>query len=171
MKRTAAIFGSFVAVLGVLFLYIRHSNRPPKEIKLIDNFSTHRATFERLRDMLLEDKHVLAVARWGVETTSSGPHHVQPGGDFPIDRYNEYLALLAQSGGKRVFRIRGKAELIGITVWATGWGGDTRHIDIYWTEQNPPNQVDSLEHYYQTPKPRSPIFRRIDEDWYLWADW
>jgi hypothetical protein len=29
----------------------------------------------------------------------------------------------------------------------------------------------SLDDFYKTPKPRKPVFRRVDGNWYLWADW
>lgn len=155
-----------------MFIYVFPSSRPPREKDLIENFNAHRAGFERLRDMLLEDKTVLAVATWGIETTTTGPHHVQPGEEFSLNRYNKYLALLEQIGGTRVYRIRGRVpELIGVSVWATGWGGDTRHIDICWTEQEPANEVANLDDYYRNPRRPRRVFRRIDRAWYIFADW
>jgi hypothetical protein len=176
LKRTGLILLGFlvcyVVVMWGFLAIVFPSSKPPREKKLIENFYVHRAAFERLRDMLLADEDGLAVASWGVETKNSAPHRVEPGGDFPINRYNEYLALLKQTGGNRAFRFKQKdLELIGISVWATGWGADTRHIDIYWTDRQPTNQVASLDDYYQTLKPRHPVFRHIDGNWYLWADW
>jgi hypothetical protein len=160
------------AALYCVFALLLPRSKPPEERKLIGNFYAHRGAFERLRDMLMEDQQVRVVASFGVETANSGPHRVEAGGDFQVNRYNEYLSLLRQIGGTRAFRIRkNDSELIGISVWATGWGGDTRHIDVYWTGQPPPDQVASLDEYYRTSKPHRPVFRHIDGDWYLWADW
>jgi len=172
VKWVGGILLLFVAVLCGLFVYVFPSGKPPKERKVVENFYAHRTAYERLRDMLQEDKQLLRVAGWGVETSTSGPHRVEPGGDFPINRYNEYLMLLSQIGGKGAFRARGEhPDLVGVLVWATGWGGDTRHVEICWIDHEPTNQVASLDDYYQMPKPRRPVFRHIDGNWYLAADW
>ena len=120
--------------------------------------------------MLQEDKQLLRVASWGIETNSG--FSTPPKGDFSIDRYKEYLALLAETGGVSGSGGRGApAEGVSILVWAQGFAADTRHVSICWKNQEPDNQVASLEDFYQTPKPRSPVYRKIDENWYLWADW
>jgi hypothetical protein len=142
VKRLALVLLIAVAI-ATLFVYGLRGN-PPKESKLIQNFYSHRDAFERLRDMLVADQQVLAVASWGVETTNSAVAKIQPEGDFPLNRYNEYLALLKQTGGTRAFRVK------------KNWAGDSRHLDIYWTDQEPANRVASLDDYYQTSKPRRP---------------
>ncbi len=157
--------------LACVFIYILLPNRPPREKMLIENFVSHRSTYERLRDMLQADKQVRRVATWGVETADSVVPHVPPDGGFSADRYKEYLALLGQVGGKGAFRGDGEHSNLGVLVWASGWGGDTRHIDICWSDHEPENRVASLDDYYRTPKPRRPAFRHIDGNWYLWADW
>jgi len=165
------LFLSFVAVLFCLFVWLFPSSKPRREEKLIENFYAHRAAFEHLRDMLQEDEQLLRVASWGVETTKSGIN-IPPEGNFPIGRYNEYLALLRETGGIGAFRGRGAhPESVSIGVWASGWAADTRHINICWVDHEPANQVASLKDYYQTPKPRHPVFRHIDGNWYIWADW
>lgn len=120
--------------------------------------------------MLLADDGLERVASWGVETTSSGITK-PPAGNFPASRYNEYLSLLKDIDGKGAFRERGHNPDVGILVWASGWAGDTRHVAIYWLNHKPSNEVASLDDFYRTPKPRRPVFRRIDGNWYLWADW
>jgi hypothetical protein len=175
LKQTAVILLCFllcfVAVVFCFLAIVFPSNKPPREGKLIENFNAHRAAYERLRDMLQADDQLLRVASWGVETTKSGIN-VPPEGDFPIGRYNEYLALLRETGGIGAFRGRGaRPDSVSIGVWASGWAADTRHVHICWVDQEPANQVASLEDYYQTPKPRHPVFRHIDGNWYLWADW
>jgi len=166
-----AIALSFVALLGGAFIYVWSSSRPPRESKLIENFRAHRAAYERLRDMLEADQQLLRVASWGVETTKSGINR-PPEGDFPIGRYNEYLALLRETGAIGTDRGRGAhPESVSILVWALGWAGDTRHVEICWVEHPPANEVSNLDDYYRTPKPRSPVFRHVDGNWYLWADW
>jgi hypothetical protein len=171
-KRIGLMFLLLAGTLFGLFLYALPSRKPPREKELIENFYTHRPAYERLRDMLMSDEQLLRVASWGVETTKSGPHRIQEGADIPLNRYNEYLALLNQAGGKGAFRKRGEnPDLIGIDMWASGFGGDTRHVDICWMNYQPANQVTSLDAYYRTPKPRNPVFRHIEGNWYLFADW
>jgi len=169
-KRLALVCLPVVAII-TLFAFVL-PDKPPRESNLIQNFHTHQAAFERLRDMLMADQQVVYVASWGVETTNSGIAKIPPEGDFPSSRYSEYLALLKQTSCTRAFRIKDKnLDLVGVNVWVHGWYGDTRHINICWTAQKPTNQVGSLDNYYQTKKPRRPVFRQIDGNWYLWADW
>jgi hypothetical protein len=171
MKVLGIIFSSIVVVLGGFCVYVHLASRPPSEKKIMENFYAHRAAFERLRGMLQADEQVVRVARWGVETTKSIGTHVPPEGGFPADRYQEYLEVLKQAGGEAALRGSGEHVEPCIGVWASGWAGDTRHIDICWLFQAPSNQVTNLDEYYQTPKPRRPVFRHIDGNWYLWADW
>jgi hypothetical protein len=161
-----------VLALSGGFVYIRSRSTPPRERKLIENFYAHRTAYDRLRDMLEADQHLLRVAKWGVETTESVGVHVPPEGKFPISRYNEYLALLRETGGNLAFRGRGEhPESVGVGVWAAGWGGDSRHIDVVWMDHEPPNRVANLDDYYQdSARPRR-VFRHIDGNWYFWADW
>lgn len=170
-KRTAALVLCFVAVLSLLFVLLFSRSKPPRDRKLIENFYAHGATYERLRDMAQADKDMVRLASWGVETTQSPVARIPPDGEFPVSRYKEYLALLKEVGGTSVERGGGANPTIGIGVWIKGWAGDTRHVEICWVEQEPPNQVTNLDDFYQTPKPRSPVYRHIDANWYLWADW
>src|SRR2546430_9895575 len=108
MKRLGIIFLLIIVVLGGLFLYIRSGNRPPGEKELIESFYAHRTAYERLRDMLQADEQLSRVASWGVETTKSVGIHIPPEGDFPVDRYHEYLELLKQTGGGLALRRSGE---------------------------------------------------------------
>jgi len=171
LKAVGIVLLCLVVVLCGLFVLAFPLSNPLKEGKIIESFHAHRPVFERLRDMLQEDKNLLRVADWGVDTTSSGPHRVQEGADFPINRYNEYLTLLGQIGARGAFRGRGEhPELIGVLMWASGWAGNTRHVEICWIDHEPTNQVSDLDAYYRTPKPRLPVFRHIEGNWYLLVD-
>jgi hypothetical protein len=160
------------AVVSALCFYVQRRHRPPDEKQLINNFYAHRAAYEELRSMLQEDKDVVRITSWGVQTTKSPVVHAPPQEDFPLNRYEEYLALLKQAGGKWAFRGEGsKVGLVGIGVWASGWGGDTRHVEVCWLDHEPDDQIASLDDFYRTPKPRRPAFWHIDGNWYVWADW
>lgn len=122
--------------------------------------------------MLLADDQVRAVyARFGVETTKSGLPRDPSEVNFPVNRYNEYRSLLEEVGGTEVFRTADSNAGVCIMIWASGFAGDTRHVNNCWMLRPPVNQVASLDEFYKTPKPRHPVFRHIDENWYLGADW
>jgi hypothetical protein len=158
-----------MAVLVAIGLVVRFRSRPPSEAALITNFKNHRATYERLRDMLAGDDHLLRIADWGVETDSGleEPH----AGTFPALRYDEYLALLREVDAKGASRGGGKTGVPCVLVWASGFAADTRHRSICWLTQQPENQVASLDEFESTPKPRKPVYEHIDTGWYIWADW
>jgi hypothetical protein len=169
-----AVLICFALALGlvvIIAILLPHKS-PPKEKQVIQDFYAHRAAYERLRNMLLEDKGLVQVGSWGVETTSPIGMSKPPPGNFPLDRYNAYLALLNETGAAGAFRGReDPPEFVGVLVYASGWAGDTRHVEICWLDREPPNLVVSLDDFYKTPKPRKPVFRRVDGNWYLWADW
>lgn len=172
MKWPGIVFGTFAIALCGVVVYDVYSSKPPRESKVIQNFYAHRATYERLRDMLLEDKQLRRVASWGVETTKGVPAGPPSQVGYPLNRYKEYLRLLEEAGGIGGYRFEGEPpQVVGIDVFASGWAGDTRHLDICWLSREPANQVASLDEFYKTPKPRHPVYRRIEGNWYLWADW
>lgn len=161
-----------VCVLLAIALAIVFPHRsPPREAQVIHNFETHRASFERLREMMMEDKGLLGLASWGVEMEGAGPRKVAESG-FPVARYKEYQALLEEVGGIGASRDHGDPpESVCVWIYASGFAGDTRHMDLCGVTHEPQNQVSSLDEFYKTPKPRKPVYRRVDGNWYLWADW
>ncbi len=173
MRLLAVTLGSLIllAIIGIVYLYI--SGMPPKESKLIAQFYQHRDAYERLRQMLQADKETISVADWGVETTRSGvAGSIPPEGDFPTAHYNEYLALFKKVNTRIIYRSEGlNSPSVNIAIWGSGFGGDTRHIQLAWLEHTPANQVTSLDDYYRTQQPPHPVFRHIEGNWYLWADW
>ena len=116
--------------------------------------------------MLIEDRDLRRVAGWGVQTikTMGKP----PAGDFPVNRYNEYLSQMKEAGALGAHRDDEDPPAdVCIWMYASGWAGDTRHLDVCWENQTPVNQVTSLDDFYKTPKPRKPVFRHIESNWYL----
>ncbi len=161
---------------GVLFcgLLVFHfiSMKPPTENELIRRFQMHRASYERLRQMLIEDKEINSVYVDDGVGMADSPLIKKPSeANFSVGRYNEYVNLLRQVGGSAEFKNReGEPGLICVSVWGAGWAGHTRHIWTCWTH-NPVNQVANLDAYYHNPNRPRNVFRRIDGDWYLRADW
>src|SRR5262249_34334700 len=141
LKDSIALLAAGVVTAGlVLFaleLWIYFSLQPPKESTTIANFYSHRAQYERLRDMLLSDNRLVTVASWGVQTPESIEPKVPPEGPVSLDRFHQYLALLGEIGGKAAFRTDEKHPEVGVSVWAAGWAGDTRHVNVCWREDSP----------------------------------
>jgi hypothetical protein len=122
--------------------------------------------------MLTADEQVQAIsARSGVETATTGLPRPASEVNFSTSRYAEYRGLLDQVKSSEVFRSGHTNSEICVISWGSGFGGDTRHVNYCWLDRAPVNQVASLEEFYKTPKPRHPVFRHIDGNWYLWADW
>jgi hypothetical protein len=146
--------------------------RPPKEAKLIQNFNEHRTVFEQLRDMLQADTNLVRVTSWGVETRKPFFLGYPSDGNFPTDRFNQYLALLKQANGKLAYREEGKDPDCGVDVWVWGGAGYSKHIGICWMDEAPTNQINTLDSYgFHSHFPTlQVVYRHIDQNWYLWTD-
>lgn len=128
LKRLAVLFLSSVAVLCGLFVLALLGGKPPKEKRLLENFRERHEAFGRLRDMLLTDEKVGAeYARFGVETKESVLPDALSKVNFPVVRYSEYRELLERIGITEMFRTGEDNSTICISVWASAFGGDTRH--------------------------------------------
>jgi hypothetical protein len=162
--------------LALLFVgpcfYVGYTRIPPKEAKLIQNFNKHRAAFEQLRDMLLTDTNLSRVAGWGVETHKPFFLGYPSDKDFPTDRFKKYLALLKEAGGKMATRGKGMNADPAVGVWGWGWAGTTRHIGVCWLNQEPTNQISTLDsfRYHHSNPEHEWFYRHIDSQWYFWTD-
>jgi hypothetical protein len=170
LRFIVIILSSVVACFALLLTIVSITSRPPKESKIISDFNAHRAAYEQVRTMLSEDKGVDLVADWGIENTGSPMSKIPPDGEMPVARYQEYLALLKQTRAKLVARGEEPHEVCFGT-WASGFAGETRHLEVCWLEREPSNTVASLDAFYATPKPRKPSYAPIDGNWHIWADW
>jgi len=170
MRYARIVLFSVVAAIVSLFVILSISSGPPKESKIVSDFTAHRAAYEEVRTMLSEEKGVNVVATWGVETTGSAIAKIPPDGGIPVERYREYLARLKKIGAVAVFQRRDPLE-VQFGVWGSGFAGDTRHVAVSWLERKPSNIVISLDAFYRTAKPRNPSYVHIDGNWYIWADW
>ena len=93
-----------------------------------------------------------------------------PTKDFSVARFQEYLAALKEAGGRVASRNETGDTDVG--VWAAGFAGNTRHVNICFRENPPSNQVESLDAYHEDSRkqPRG-VYRHIEGSWYIWADW
>ena len=130
MKRAVVILFLCLGGFGGLFLYARSKSMPPKEAMFIRNFYAHRTSYERLRDMLIADKQVIRIGKWGVATQSTLFRLIPPDGEFPVARYNDYMTLLKETWlrGKPQRRRKRDPAWPGDGVFA----GNTRHVGICW---------------------------------------
>ncbi len=170
-KQIVIVLLPIIAVFALLLFIFNISSQPPKESKIIENFYAHRDAFEQLRNMLLADKETNLVADWGIQKVGSLTSQMPPDGGFSESRYHDYLALLREIGARAADHRWEKPEEFRFLVWRSGFAGESRHIAISWLEGEPTNSVRSLDEFYRTDKPRSPVYRHIDGNWYIWADW
>jgi hypothetical protein len=164
-------------VVAVVFIvlsvtaFVFFNSRPPREGKLLKNFEDHRIAYARLRDMFLQDEQVIAVyTRFGVETNRSGLPRPPSEVNFPDSRYDQYVSLLKEVGGSEIFRRPGRNPGICITVWAAGFAGNTSRVSNCWLPDEPVNQVGDLKNGNQQDRTRTPVYRRIEENWYISFD-
>ena len=164
-QRFAAVCLAIIAIGGC--------SRPPPEASIIDTFNAHKSTHERLHEMLLADKDLLLVASWGIETRNKRfPHKVATQDGLSSTRYDEYLRLLGEAGGNVAWKSESNGDT-SVSVWSTGWAGDTRHVEVSWKEQPPGNLVSDLDVYHDDrgKRRKDGVYRHITGNWYLWADW
>ena len=121
--------------------------------------------------MLQEDQKLTDIAEWGIKTEDSSLDGVPPEGGFPEARFQQYLKLLKATHANRAGQSRGPRPEIFFGMWVSGFAGDTRHVNVCNLTDAPENQVASLKTFYKSPKPRQPVYRHIEGDWYIWADW
>ncbi len=168
VRQLVALLLCGIAVCALLTYGVRLSVTPPKETKIADDFYRQRAFYERLRTMLLEDGALRAVSVWGIETTDSAGW-ITSKGTLSASRYEDYLSLLKQLNAKAASRENDSAMCV--LVWRAGFAGDTRHRDVCWLNEEPRNEVASLEQFERTSKPRKPSYKHLQSNWYIWADW
>ncbi|MGB8352554.1 MAG: hypothetical protein WCD79_01570 [Chthoniobacteraceae bacterium] len=169
--QTGIIALSVIVIFVTAWLFVFPISRPPREADFLQNFYAHRTAFEELREMLQAEPDGFRVASWGVDTGNGLPE--PPGGNFPIKRFDRYLALLKEAGGTNGIRRKGIHPMIGILMWGQGFAGDTVHIGICWQEIVPTRQVENLDVYFHDHKSsgtRGWVYKHIDGNWYLFTD-
>lgn len=166
------LLGLSIAICALLFL--RESNSRPNDEGLIKNFDDRKLAYERLRDLFLADGKVLLVADWGVKMRGSVLSVKPPAAELSLARYEQYLALLKEIGGKVVSRSEAGLPEACIYVWADGFAGETRHEAVCWLNQPPPGQVARLDEIEERSASvrgtRTTVYRHVEGNWYLQRD-
>lgn len=163
MKVVATVFGSAIAFLVVCVLAFAYFTRAPNEAKLKQIFYAHRSSFEQLRKMLETEPGEMQVIKDGRAWSVEG------------DKAKSYVALMKDIPATDVSRLtdRSPKPLLVITVWASGFAGDTVHAGLCWTDERPPRCVSSLDAFTRDPKSSAGtgwVFQSIEGNWYIWTD-
>jgi hypothetical protein len=163
VKRVAIIFCAILVFGVACVLAFFYLTRPPNEAKLKQIVATHRSSFEELRNLLEGEP---------------GPMQVTQDGrawNVPGDRARRYVELMRSIRAVDVSRRTETSEkpLLVITLWASGFAGDSVHSGICWTDAPPLRQVSSLDAFLRNPKSSAGtgwVFQRVEEKWYAWTD-
>jgi hypothetical protein len=176
VKRAAIIFakivGGFVVLVVGGFFALRYFLAPPSEAKLLENFYAHRSAFEQLRAMLQEDKQISRLGEWGVHVHPGGISK-PPEGNFPIERFQRYLALLKEARAVGVSGDDSPRSHLSVVVWRSGFAGDSVHIAFTWTDDKIVRLVPSFENFRRThkaPAGKGWVCSQVDGNWYLCTD-
>jgi hypothetical protein len=153
------ILGCLIAAAPFLMVELSYW-RAPKDAQLISRFQAHRADFERLRDMVLQDSASRSFFR---------PYELD---GIAQDRRDEYEKLFAQVGpGLDVGTARGSVRFIAAV------GGSWISIGPEWVKgieyfPSPPEQwgtsIDRLDNVRALPW-GNVYLRQIAPAWYLFV--
>jgi hypothetical protein len=163
VKRVAIIFGAILAFGVICVTALFYFTRPPGEIKLRQTFAAHRSSCEQLRNLLEAEPGSMQVMQDGRAW------------NVPEDRAKRYTEIMKSIPALDVSRRTETSEkpLLVITLWASGFAGDTVHSGVCWTDAPPPRQVSSLDAFLRSPKSSVGtgwVFQPIEEKWYAWTD-
>ena len=88
-----------------------------------------------------------------IRSTTSKP----PASPFSLERYKQYLRLLAQADGVGASRsASARGATVCVLVWAAGRAGDAQHASICWVPGGQGSDAGTRRH--------------IEQDWYLEKD-
>ena len=165
-KSGRRLFLSFAAIMVGLFACSVIARIPPNENKLIERFNAHRGAFERLKDMLEEDRQVVSVSTdYGVTP--------KQGSKVSVARTEEYLGRLKDTGGRLLIRSDDSGEgAIWIFLWSWGWAGLSRDVGVCFEYQPPTNTLSALfgRRSPDNVPGRDLFYKHIDHNWYVWAN-
>lgn len=160
-NRGRSIFVCAVLILVVLGIYLCHAEIPPSEISIKHRFQSQHMEFESLRAMLSEDRNLRAVYRdFGVEVLGGGIPRYPEESSFDSVRYSHYVRVLKSLDATEVYRPFELSNAICITVWAGGFGGNTRRIDVC-------SMPDGIPTKDLNKRDQLPQYSQISHDWYV----
>jgi hypothetical protein len=163
VKRVAIIFCALLVFGVACVLALFYLTRPPNEAKLKQSFATLRSSFKEQRKLLQGEPGSMQVRQDGRAR------------NVPGDRARRYVELMRSIPAIDVSRRTEESgkPLFVITLWASGFAGDTVHSGICWTDASPLRQVSSLDAFLRDPESSAGtgwVFQRVEEKWYAWTD-
>ncbi|MHB8844610.1 MAG: hypothetical protein ACYC7L_07635 [Nitrospirota bacterium] len=176
-KRRKLLYFGLGAVLVILILLVALlparlfdrilclEERPHlSDSELIANFYQHRAEFERLRNMIVQDKGLLRVNNDRTLPEDAQSINVPPS---RIKEYRELLTKLDIRGGIEASSDR---RYIGFIASLLGWATHNSEKGYAYTEELVKAQdiVDDLDHFKEHEVGSG--MRRIEGDWYLFYE-
>jgi hypothetical protein len=157
LNPSASVVSWVPGIVGGFLLLLCSCGRSPSDEELVRQFQEHRAAYDRLRDLLIDDANLRDVGTSGVQMADSPIHVAPPMPPISTAKYQEYMDLLKSTGGTRASRSEGLHPAICIGVAAEGWAGEARHRNICWRE------VPLVKGSHFTDK-------LIERNWYLEKD-
>jgi hypothetical protein len=161
---TVAVTVAAVLWVGRGLLAFRRSEaRHPTDRDMLATFQRHRAEFDRLRDMILQDHGLLRV-----DPRSTSPEDPSQIG-ISRSRIAEYRALLNElglSGGIAISEDRTTIELTASTEGFVTLGSEKGYA--YSKRVDPRYVVDDLD--AMSSAGNGAAWRRIDDGWYLYFE-
>jgi hypothetical protein len=158
----AAIFFGYVA----LFAWVFTSGDIPhkSDDELIANFESHKADFNRMLQMINEDKGLDRV-----DYNWTAPENPQSVG-ISQNRIDEYRSLFRRAGvprGFSAFKTKDYVEFIASSQGLAVGGSSKGYL---YAKDPPPRLTENIEKYRAQENkysPAFPVYRHIEGNWYL----
>ena len=134
--------------------------RPLPDKRLIENFEAHRAEFEKVVAMILEDKNLTRVDEDWFDPA-----------EFDQQRVAQYRKLFQVIGTRRGFSAPVGRDQIEFIASAQGWVAHGSSKGYLYAEKCPAyigQTVESLDGMSLGPRPSGSGCRHIDGKWYLY---
>jgi hypothetical protein len=132
--------------------------------ELIKNFQEHKAEFENLLLMVLEDKDLFRVDNdW---TSPEEPEKI----GVSKERINKYRKIFKQLNIPRGFYAYRKEGIYSFTSSAQGLGVSGSSKGYVWSKTIPKNVIENdIDKYTEKPftQDKYPVYRHIEGNWYL----
>jgi hypothetical protein len=161
----AAIFVGYGLMLSAAFTGGDIPHKSDEE--LIANFQSHKAEFNRMLQMINEDKDL---ARVDYDWTS--PENPRTVG-ISQERIDEYRSLFRRAGVPRGFSAFQSKDSIEFIASSQGLAVSGSSKGYLYAKEPPSRVIDNLDNYRaqkSTLSPAFPVFRHIEGNWYLFFE-
>ncbi len=165
-RKNITIILIIIVCVAFFLLFVR-SCSPPSQRSVEELFVRNRASFDKIKSMIEEDKSIREVTTYGIADINSPLPHYPEKSEFSQQRYQEYLALLKKIGIKGVIHDENEIRFL-VARWgfaSSGWG-----VAIVNRETEPNNMIANLSDF-QTGTSAVDAYCPIEKDWYIWMIW